>query len=138
MKNLIPFFFAGAFFGIVLSKSEITSWYRIQEMFHFQSIHVFAVMLSAVPIGILAIKLSNKFGIKDISAAPIQIKPKVGGYRQRVFGGLLFGLGWGLHGACPGPMYTLLGQGMMIYGVLLLSALAGTLAYGAWRHRLPH
>lgn len=138
MMRLFRFLIIGILFGIVLSKSEVISWYRIQEMFRFQSFHMFGVIGVAVVAGAAIqwwIKYSQMKGLYGINLN-IEEKPKT--YWASILGGTLFGLGWALTGACPGPLYILLGHGYVTVLVIIVSALGGTLAYGLLRNRLPH
>jgi uncharacterized membrane protein YedE/YeeE len=127
----------GMIFGVILVKSEVVSWFRIQEMFRLQSFHMYGIIGSAVVTGIIAIQLIKKFRIKTVYGEPIAIHPKRFNKGQ-IFGGLLFGLGWALTGACPGPLYALIGTGAFVIVVVLLSAIAGTWVYGLVRDKLPH
>jgi len=133
----IKYFFAGISFGIILVKSEVISWFRIQEMFRLQSFHMFGVIGSAIITGIISVWLIKKFNIKTIYGEPIHIHRKQFNKGQ-VYGGLLFGFGWALTGACPGPLFAQIGNGATVTIVTLLSAIAGTWAYGKWREKLPH
>ncbi|MBL7856979.1 MAG: YeeE/YedE family protein [Cyclobacteriaceae bacterium] len=128
---------AGIFFGILLVKAEIISWYRIQEMFRLQSFHMYGVIGSAVAVGMLSIWLIKKFKIKTIYGEPIEFHSKKFS-KGNVYGSLLFGFGWALTGACPGPLYAQIGSGFIVVVVTLLSAIAGTWIYGYFRERLPH
>ncbi|MDQ7040167.1 MAG: YeeE/YedE thiosulfate transporter family protein [Rhodothermus sp.] len=137
--SLLAYLLLGIFFGIVLIKSEVASWFRIQEMFRFQSFHMYGVIGSAVVVAGLSIQLIKRFRLKTIHGEPIEIQPKIWGKGTRYWlGGILFGLGWGLLGACPGPMFALLGSGVTVMVVALFSAMLGTWAYAALRPRLPH
>lgn len=127
----------GIAFGIVFVKAEIISWFRIQEMFRFQSFHMYGVIGSAVVTGIISVWLIKKFNIKTIYGEAITIHPKAFNKGQ-VYGGLLFGLGWAITGACPGPLYAQIGTGAWVIVVTLLSAIAGTWVYGYIREKLPH
>lgn len=127
----------GTFFGIVLVKGEIVSWFRIQEMFRLQSFHMYGVIGSAVMVGILSVYLIKKLNIKTISGEKIVLMPKKFNKGQ-VYGGLLFGFGWAMTGACPGPLFAQIGTGATVIIVTLLSAIAGTWVYGKYRERLPH
>lgn len=127
----------GLAFGIVFVKAEIISWFRIQEMFRFQSFHMYGVIGSAVVTGIISVWLIKKFNIKTIYGETITIHPKAFNKGQ-VYGGLLFGLGWAITGACPGPLYAQIGTGAWVVVVTLLSAIAGTWVYGYTREKLPH
>lgn len=133
----IKYFIAGTFFGILLVKSEVISWFRIQEMFRLQSFHMYGVIGSAVVTGMISIWLIKKFKLKNIYGDPIVIYPKKFN-KGTIYGGLLFGFGWALTGACPGPLYAQIGTGATVTLVTLLSAIAGTWVYGLIRQRLPH
>lgn len=128
---------AGALFGILLVKSEVISWFRIQEMFRLQSFHMYGVLGSAVATGMLSIWLIKKFKIKTIYGEPIEI-PRKKFNKGQVYGGLIFGFGWALTGACPGPLFAQIGAGATVITVTLLSAIAGTWVYGKFREKLPH
>lgn len=127
----------GMLFGIVLVKAEIISWFRIQEMFRLQSFHMYGVIGSAVAVGMASVWLIKRFRIKTIYGEKIEIHPKKFNKGQ-IYGGLLFGLGWALTGACPGPLFAQIGTGATVIAVPLLSAIAGTWVYGFLRERLPH
>ncbi|HVT86710.1 MAG TPA: DUF6691 family protein [Chitinophagaceae bacterium] len=133
----LKYLVAGILFGIILVKSEVVSWFRIQEMFRFQSFHMYGVIGSAIVVGFISIQLIKKFRIKSIHGEPIELHPKPFNKGQ-VIGGLLFGFGWALTGACPGPLYALVGSGALVIIVALGSAVAGTWVYGLLRDRLPH
>ena len=133
----IKYLLVGMVFGIIFVKAEIISWFRIQEMFHLQSFHMYGVIGSAVVVGILSVLLIKKFNIKTIYGEKIEFKPHAFSWGQ-VLGGFLFGLGWAITGACPGPLYTLIGTGATVIIVTLLSAIAGTWVYGYFREKLPH
>lgn len=137
MKN-IPFLFLGIFFGIVLSKGEVISWFRIQEMFRFDGFHMYGVIGSAVVLGIIAIKILKSAGVRDRFGMNINLAPKEKNFKQYLFGGTIFGLGWALTGACPGPIYTLVGYGYWGFVIVLISAVAGTFLYGILKSKLPH
>ena len=133
----VKYLLTGIVFGIIMTKSEAVSWYRIQEMFRFQAFFMYGIIGSAVLPGIVIVALIKRFRLKDISGSPIQLKPKDKKWKKYLFGGTIFGLGWALTGACPGPVFVLLGCG---YGVMLLviaGALLGTFTYGVFRDRLP-
>lgn len=136
--KFIKFLLVGIIFGIIMSKSEVISWYRIYEMFRFESFHMYGVIGSAVVIGIISIQIINRFKIKSIEGEEITIKPKNKGYINYLIGGSIFGLGWAMTGACPGPMFVLFGQGMWSIGIVILSATFGTFLYGLLRDKLPH
>ena len=128
---------AGALFGIILVKAEVISWFRIQEMFRLQSFHMFGVIGSAVATGMLGVWVIKKFRIKTIYGEPIEI-PNKKFNKGQVYGGLIFGLGWALTGACPGPLFAQIGTGATVIIVTLFSAIAGTWMYGLLREKLPH
>lgn len=128
---------AGIIFGVLLVKSEVVSWFRIQEMFRLQSFHMYGVIGSAVVIGMISVWLIKKFNIKTIHGEKIELSSKSFNKGQ-VYGGLLFGLGWALTGACPGPLFALIGGGTTVIIVTLMSAVAGTWVYGLIRDKLPH
>ena len=133
----LKYLFAGILFGIILVKAEVISWFRIQEMFRLQSFHMFGVIGSAVVIGIISVLLIKKFKIKTIYGEPIELMSKK--FNQgNIYGGLIFGFGWAITGACPGPLFALIGNGATVIIVTLLSAIAGTWVYGKFRTRLPH
>ena len=133
----IKYLVVGLAFGIVFVKAEIISWFRIQEMFRLQSFHMYGVIGSAVMVGILSVWLIKKFGIKTIYGEKIEFHPKTFNKGQ-VYGGLLFGFGWAITGACPGPLFAQIGTGATVISITLLSAIAGTWVYGYVRERLPH
>ena len=133
----LKFLFAGLFFGILLVKSEVISWFRIQEMFRLQSFHMYGVIGSAVVTGIISVWLIKRFNIKTINGEAITI-PSKSFNKGQVYGGLLFGFGWALTGACPGPMFAQIGTGALVMIVALVSAIAGTWFYGLLKEKLPH
>jgi len=133
----IKYAIAGVLFGIVLVKTQVISWFRIQEMFHFQSFHMYGVIGSAVVTGAISVWLIKKFKLKTIHGEPIQLY-KIRFSKGQIYGGLLFGFGWALTGACPGPLFALIGSGTTVIVVTLLSAVAGTWVYGYLRQKLPH
>lgn len=128
---------AGVFFGILLVKAEVISWVRIQEMFRLQSFHMYGVIGSAVVTGMISVWLIRRFKIKTVYGEEVIIHPRSFNKGQ-VFGGLLFGFGWALTGACPGPLFAQIGTGASVVLVTLLSAIAGTWVYGLLRNKLPH
>jgi uncharacterized membrane protein YedE/YeeE len=134
---IIKFFFIGILFGIILIKSEVISWFRMQEMFRLQSFHMYGVIGSAVVVGIISVWLIKKFNIKTIYGEKIVLEDKKFNKGQ-IYGGLVFGLGWALTGACPGPFFAQLGTGATVILVSILSAIAGTWVYGRYREKLPH
>ena len=127
----------GIIFGIILVKSEVISWYRIQEMFRLQSFHMFGVIGSAVITGIISILLIKKFNIKTIRGEKIELPAKQFNKGQ-IYGGLIFGFGWAITGACPGPLFAQIGTGFSVVIITLLSAIAGTWLYGYYKEKLPH
>ncbi|GJM29018.1 MAG: transporter [Cyclobacteriaceae bacterium] len=128
----------GTVFGIILSKAEVVSWYRIYEMFRFDSFHMYGVIGSAVVVGIILIQLIKRTQMKSIQGSEISIPPKNKSVARYLIGGIIFGLGWALTGACPGPMFILLGQGVGVILVVIASATIGTFTYGLLRDKLPH
>ncbi len=128
---------AGILFGIVLIKAEVISWFRIQEMFRLQSFHMYGVIGSAVVVGMISIWFIKKFKVKSLEGEVIQIEPNKFNMGQ-IYGGLLFGLGWAITGACPGPLFAQIGTGATVVITTLLSATAGTWVYGKFREKLPH
>lgn len=136
MKNL-KFLFTGLLFGIVLVKSQVVSWFRIQEMFRLQAFHMYGVIGSAIVIGIISIQIIKRFKVKTVYGELIVIPDKKFHWGN-VYGGLIFGLGWAITGACPGPLFAQMGSGFLVIIVTLFSAIAGTWFYGLIRDRLPH
>lgn len=137
MKGL-RFILAGIVFGIVMVKSEAASWYRIQEMFRFQSFHMYGIIGTAVVLGTLAVYLIKKYKVKDSQGNVIIIPDKDKSWKKYIIGGLIFGLGWALTGACPGPMFVNIGYGYVTMIIVVIGALAGTYLYGLLKHKLPH
>ncbi len=133
----IKYLLVGIAFGIVFVKGEIISWFRIQEMFRLQSFHMYGVIGSAVAVGMLSVWLIKKFNIKTIYGEQIEFHSKTFNKGQ-IYGGLLFGLGWAITGACPGPLFAQIGTGASVIVVTLISAIAGTWLYGYFRDKLPH
>jgi uncharacterized membrane protein YedE/YeeE len=133
------YFVLGCLFGIVLIKSEVVSWFRIQEMFRFQSLHMYGIIVAAIVTAMLSLALLKWAGVQTLAGEAISMPPKTlgRGYRYWI-GGTLFGVGWALTGACPGPLVALTGSGISVYAVAAISALAGTWSYGYLRPRLPH
>ena len=136
--KLLRFLFVGILFGIVMTKSEAISWFRIQEMFRFQSFHMYGIIGVAVGAGVIMHFLIKSGGMKNIMGDTIAFSDKPPTYKAGLFGGILFGLGWALTGACPGPLYTLVGHGYGVILVIIASGLLGTLTYGALKSKLPH
>lgn len=133
----LKYLVVGILFGIVFIKAEIVYWLRIQEMFHLQSFHMFGIIGSAVLVGIVSVWLIKRSGIKTIYGEPISISPKTFNKGQ-IYGGLIFGFGWAITGACPGPLFAQIGAGTTVIIITFLSALAGTWMYGLLREKLPH
>ncbi len=127
----------GTMFGIVFVKAEIISWFRIQEMFRLHSFHMYGVIGTAVVVGMISVFLIKKFKVKSIEGEVIKFSPKTFNKGQ-VIGGLIFGLGWAMTGACPGPLFAQIGSGFLVVAVTLLSAVAGTWTYGYFRDKLPN
>ncbi|MBO9733003.1 MAG: YeeE/YedE family protein [Chitinophaga sp.] len=136
MRN-IKFLITGLLFGIILVKSQVVSWFRIQEMFHLQSFHMYGVIGSAIIVGIVSIQVIKRFQIKTINREAITIPDKKFHWGN-VYGGLIFGVGWAITGACPGPLLAQVGSGFLVISITLLSAIAGTWVYGLIREKLPH
>lgn len=133
----LKYLVVGILFGIVFVKAEIISWFRIQEMFHLQSFFMYGVIGSAVAVGVVSVFIIKKFNIKTLQGEKIEIQPKVFDKGQ-IYGGLLFGFGWAITGACPGPLFAQIGTGATVIAVTLLSAIAGTWFYGLIKDKLPH
>ena len=136
--KFLKFLFVGIFFGIILVKSEAVSWYRIYEMSKFQAFHMYGIIGSAVILGMVGLFLIKKFKLKSIEGHPIVLSTKDKSFTRYILGGTLFGLGWALAGACPGPMYVLLGAGIYSMIIVIAAALLGTFVYGLLKHKLPH
>jgi len=134
----IKFLLIGILFGIILSKAEVISWYRIYEMFKFQSFHMYGVIGSAVAVGVVLVYLFKKGLIKTYLGNQIVIEPKKKGLARNLVGGTIFGLGWALAGACPGPMFILLGRGVAAIVIVIIGGLLGALLYHSVKSKLPH
>lgn len=134
----IKYLALGVIFGIILSKSEVISWYRIYEMFRFDSFHMYGVIGSSVVVGILIIQLIKRTKLKAITGEEIHLPPKKRSISRYLIGGIIFGLGWALTGACPGPMFIILGHGIWAIGIVIASAVLGTFLYGVVKNWLPH
>jgi uncharacterized membrane protein YedE/YeeE len=132
----IKYGLVGMLFGIVFVKAEVLSWFRIQEMFRLQSFHMYGVIGTAVVVAAISVWLIKKFNVKTIEGKPIEFHPKKFNKGQ-IYGGLLFGFGWAMTGACPGPLFAQIGMGATVVVVTLLSAIAGTWVYGLLSNRLP-
>jgi uncharacterized protein len=136
MKNL-KFLIVGIIFGFILVKAEAISWYRIQEMFRFQSFHMYGIMGCAVFTGVISVWLIKKYKVKTSNGEEIKIAPKTF-TKGNIIGGLMFGFGWAMTGACPGPLFALVGSGLLVVAVILISAVLGTYTYGVIKDKLPH
>jgi hypothetical protein len=136
--KLFRFIFVGFIFGIVLTKTEAISWYRIYEMFHFQSFHMYGVIFTAILTGVIGIRFFKKKEIKDYKGQPIEIIDKEKTFFRYIIGGIMFGLGWALVGCCPGPIFVLLGAGVFPIVIVLFGALLGNFIYGIFKDKLPH
>ncbi len=128
----------GIFFGILMFKSEAASWFRIYEMFQFGSFHMYGIMGSALFIGVIGVQIIKRKNLKPLGGGEMRLKPKNKGFARYLIGGILFGLGWALAGACPGPMYVLAGSGYLSILIVIVGAIAGTFLYGLLRKKLPH
>lgn len=137
LASNIKYAVLGILFGIVFVKAEIVSWFRIQEMFRLESFHMYGVIGSAVVVGMISVALIKKLKLKSIDGETIKLDPKKFNKGQ-IYGGLTFGLGWAITGACPGPLFAQIGTGATVIAVTLLSAIAGTWVYGKFRDKLPH
>jgi uncharacterized protein len=136
--RLLKYFIVGIFFGIIMTKSEAISWFRIQEMFRFESFHMYGIIGTAVITGVIALFFMKRVGVKTSTGSELNLNPKVMSVPRYLLGGSVFGLGWAMTGACPGPMFTLMGHGLVSILLVIGSAVLGTYFYGLFRHRLPH
>ena len=136
--KLVKYLILGTLFGITLTKAEVVSWYRIYEMFKFQSFHMYGVIGSAVILGVIITQIIKRTKMKALSGDPIVIAPKQFSIPRYLLGGTIFGLGWAMTGACPGPMFILVGNGVFVMLIAIVSGLLGTYVYGRVRHKLPH
>jgi uncharacterized membrane protein YedE/YeeE len=137
--GLWVYLLVGVLFGIILIKSEVVSWFRIQEMFRFQGFHMFGVFATALPTAIIGVQTMKRRAARTLGGDPVAIPAKTLGSGVRyAAGGTIFGLGWALTGACPGPLFALLGSGVSVIAVVIASAMLGTWTYGLLRSRLPH
>ena len=136
--KLIKFFIVGIVFGIVLTKAEAVSWYRIYEMFMFQSFHMYGIIATAILVGVCGIKFIKSTEIQGFKGAEIDIQDKDFSISRYIIGGTMFGMGWGLVGCCPGPIFILIGNGVLSILVVLIGALLGTYLYGILKNKLPH
>lgn len=138
MGKYLKFILVGIFFGIVLVKSEAVSWYRIYEMFKFQSFHMYGIIGSAVATGIVLLLIAKKLKLKTTEGYNMKVPRKENGLWRYILGGSIFGLGWALCGACPGPMYILVGTGVISMLIVIVAAILGTFVYGLLKDKLPH
>ena len=136
--KFIKFLLLGIIFGVVMAKSEAISWFRIQEMFRFQAFHMYGIIGTAVVLGVSGVALIKKFRLRDYHGIPIRFAPKERSVTRYLLGGAIFGLGWALTGACPGPIVVNIGYGFLSMIIVFLFAVAGTFLYGVFRNRLPH
>jgi len=136
--KLIKFLLLGIVFGIVMAKSEAISWFRIQEMFRFQAFHMYGIIGTAVILGLIGVALIKKFNIKDFQGNPILFPAKDKSIIRYLASGIIFGLGWALSGACPGPMVVNIGYGFISMTIVFLFAIVGTYLYGILKDKLPH
>lgn len=136
--KFIKYIVLGVLFGIILSKGEVVSWYRIYEMFRFQSFHMYGVLGSAVIFGLIITQTIKRKKLRSIYGEPIKIEAKERSIKRYIIGGFIFGLGWALTGACPGPLFILVGNGVSVFVVSIAAAILGTYTYGRIKHKLPH
>jgi len=136
--KFLKFLVLGIVFGIIMTKAEIISWFRIYEMFRFESFHMYGVIGSTVVLGLLYVQIIKRFDVKTFSGDQIEFTPKTHGVLRYLIGGIIFGLGWSVTGACPGPMFVLLGNGIWTILFVIIGSVIGTFLYGILRHRLPH
>ncbi|HSN61489.1 MAG TPA: DUF6691 family protein [Ferruginibacter sp.] len=136
--KFIKFLILGIVFGIVMAKSEAISWFRIQEMFRFQAFHMYGIIGTAVVLGVIGVALIKKYQIRDFGGNPISFYPKDKSVIRYLLGGSIFGLGWALSGACPGPMVVNIGYGFLSMAIVFLFALVGTFLYGVIKDKIPH
>jgi uncharacterized protein len=137
MADKIKYLIAGLFFGILLTKAEVISWFRMQEMFRFQSFHMYGIISSAIAVGMISLFIIRKFKIKSLDGEEIKLEGKKFN-KGFIIGGFLFGIGWAFTGACPGPIYAQIGAGFTVSIIMLLAALLGTFTYGYFKEKLPH
>ena len=136
--KFLKFLLVGIALGIILVKSEAVSWYRIFEMFRFEAFHMYGIIGTAIATGTILLLISKKFKLKNIEGNIMNVPDKEKGLKRYISGGILFGLGWALSGACPGPMYILVGTGVFTMLIVILAAMLGTYAYGVLKDKLPH
>ena len=136
--KLFKYLLVGFFFGIVLTKAEAVSWYRIYEMFQFQSFHMYGIIMTAIATGVIGIQIIKRNKLKDIDGNLLVVQDKEKGSARYWIGGILFGLGWAMVGSCPGPIFILFGAGFMSVGLILIGAVLGTFIYGVLKDKLPH
>lgn len=136
--KFIKFLVVGIIFGIVMSKSEAISWYRIQEMFRFQSFHMYGIIGTAVVLGVIGVQIIKRYRMRDFSGNEILFHPKEKSIIRYLVGGTIFGLGWALSGACPGPMVVNIGYGFLMMGIVFVASILGTFIYGYIKDKLPH
>ena len=134
----LKYILVGFIFGIVLTKAEAVSWYRIYEMFQFQSFHMYGIILTAIATGVIGIQIIKRKKLKDINGNLLLVQDKEKGNSRYWIGGIIFGLGWAMVGACPGPIFILLGAGFLSVGLILIGAVLGTFLYGVLKNKLPH
>ncbi|SKB30909.1 hypothetical protein SAMN05660776_0266 [Salegentibacter holothuriorum] len=134
----IGYLLIGIFFGIVMFKSEAASWFRIYEMFQFQSFHMYGIIGSALVLGVIGVQIIKRKNLKNFFGQRITFIPKEKSFSRYMYGGIIFGLGWALAGACPGPIFTLIGAGFMPILIVFAGSLLGTFLYGLLRKKLPH
>ncbi|MGB1074995.1 MAG: YeeE/YedE family protein [Flavobacteriales bacterium] len=132
------FILIGILFGVALTQGEIISWYRIAEMFQFQSFHMYGVIGSAVILGAIFLQLAKKLGWQSVEGRPFDIFEYPRGWKRYLIGGTLFGMGWAITGGCPGPLFILVGAGYTPVLVAILGGMLGTILYGVVRKHLPH
>lgn len=136
--NYLKYILVGFVFGIVLTKAEAVSWYRIYEMFQFQSFHMYGIIMTAIATGVIGIQIIKRYKLKDIDGNLLVVQDKEKGSARYWIGGILFGLGWAMVGSCPGPIFILLGAGFISVGLILIGAVLGTFLYGVLKDKLPH
>lgn len=134
----IGYLLIGILFGVVMYKSEAASWFRIYEMFRFDSFHMYGIIGSALIVGIVMVQMIKRYKIKSFYGEPIKIIPKERSFSRYMYGGIIFGLGWALAGTCPGPMFTLVGVGYLPILIVIFASVLGTFIYGLVKDKLPH